>query len=308
MLRPCATCSTSGEHAVSGERLAPLRLATRGSRQALGQSGAVAEAITTATGRPVELTPVETTGDVRLDVPLHVIGGQGVFVKEVQRAVLDGRADLAVHSAKDLPSAAADGLVVAAFCERRDPRDALVGAALGALAEGCTVATGSVRRRAQLGRARPDLQFAELRGNIDRRLSKIPDGGAIVMAVAALDILGLTDRIAQILDVDEFVPAVGQGCVAVECRIDDPSTREALAAIDHATTRHDVEVERAFLAELGSGCSLPVGAHACEGTLRTFLADLDTGVSVSDELALPGGAADLDIARAAATAAHRALS
>ena len=293
---------------VSGDRPAPLRLATRGSRQALGQSGAVAEAITAATGRGVELVAIETTGDVRLDVPLHVIGGQGVFVKEVQRAVLDGRADMAVHSAKDLPSAPADGLVVAAFCERRDPRDVLVGGRLDALAEGSTVATGSVRRRAQLRRVRPDLQFQELRGNIDRRLSKIPDGGAIVMAAAALDILDLTDRIAQILDVDEFVPAVGQGCVAVECRADDASTRDTLGAIDHAATRHDVEVERAFLAELGSGCSLPVGAHVRSSTLWTFLADLDTGLSVHDEIDLAGDATDHDIARSAATAAYEALS
>ena len=256
----------------------------------------------------VDLVTIETTGDVRLDVPLHVIGGQGVFVKEVQRAVLDGRADVAVHSAKDLPSAPAEGLVIAAFCERRDPRDALVGSTLDALVEGCTVATGSVRRRAQLRRVRPDLQFAELRGNIDRRLSKVPDGGAIVMAVAALDILGLTDRIAEALDVDEFVPAVGQGCVAVECRVGDAATREALAAIDHPPTRHDVEVERAFLAELGSGCSLPVGAHVRAGTLWTFLADLDTGLSVSDEIALPGGAADLELARTAARTAHGVLS
>ncbi len=253
------------------------------------------------------MVTIETTGDIRLDVPLHVIGGQGVFVKEVQRAVLDGRADLAVHSAKDLPSAPADGLEVAAFCERRDPRDALVGRTLESLPNGCTVATGSVRRRAQLRRVRPDLDFAELRGNIDSRLSKIPDGGAIVMAVAALDILGLTDRIAELLDVDEFVPAVGQGCVAVECRTDDEPTRAVLGAIDHAITRHDVEVERAFLAELGSGCSLPVGAHVRAGRLWTFLADLDTGVSVSDEIELPGGAADLEIARAAARAAHGAL-
>jgi hydroxymethylbilane synthase len=305
---PCATCSTSGERAVSGDSRLPLRLATRGSRQALGQSGAVAAAITSATGRVVDLVAIETTGDVRLDVPLHVIGGQGVFVKEVQRAVLDGRADLAVHSAKDLPSAPADGLVIAAFCERRDPRDALVGARLDALGDGCTVATGSVRRRAQLSRARPDLQFAELRGNIDSRLSKIPDGGAIVMAVAALDILAMTERIAEVLDAEEFVPAVGQGCVAVECRFDDAATREALAAIDHAPTRHDVEVERAFLAELGSGCSLPVGAHVRAGTLWTFLADLDTGRSVSDQIELPGGAVDLEIARTAARAAHRALT
>lgn len=285
----------------------PLRLATRGSRQALGQSGAVASSITAATGRAVELVTIETTGDVRLDVPLHVIGGQGVFVKEVQRAVLDGRADLAVHSAKDLPSAPADGLAIAAFCERRDPRDALVGAALAALSPGSTVATGSVRRRAQLHRARPDLEFVELRGNIDSRLSKIPEGGAIVMAVAALDILGLTDRIDEALEIVEFVPAVGQGCVAVECRADDAATREVLAAVDHAPTRHDVEVERAFLAELGSGCSLPVGAHVRAGTLWTFLADLDTGRSVSDEIELPGGGADIEIARVAARTAHGAL-
>jgi len=285
----------------------PLRLATRGSRQALGQSRAVASAITSATGREVALVTIETTGDVRLDVPLHQIGGQGVFVKEVQRAVLDGRADLAVHSAKDLPSAPADGLTLAAFCERRDPRDALVGVDLASLAEGCTVATGSVRRRAQLRRVRPDLRFAELRGNIDSRLSKIPDGGAIVMAVAALDILDLNDRIAGILAVDEFVPAVGQGCVAVECRAADEVTHTVLSAIDHPITRHSVEVERAFLAELGSGCSLPVGAHVAGNTLWTFLADLDTGVSVSDEIELPGGPADLEIARMAAHAARRAL-
>jgi hydroxymethylbilane synthase len=268
----------------------------------------VAASITAATGRPVELVTIETTGDVRVDVPLHQIGGQGVFVKEVQRAVLDGRADLAVHSAKDLQSAQADGLVLAAFCERRDPRDALVGADLASLAEGRTVATGSVRRRAQLRRVRPDLNFSELRGNIDSRLSKIPDGGAIVMAVAALDILDMTDRIAETLAVRDFVPAVGQGCVAVECRDDDVATLEDLRAIDHAETRHAVEVERAFLAELGSGCSMPVGAHVASGTLWTFLADLDTGVTVSDEIALPGGAADAEIARNAARDAHRALS
>lgn len=293
---------------MSEDSLPPLRLATRGSRQALGQSSAVAAAITAATGRPVDLVTIETTGDVRVDVPLHEIGGQGVFVKEVQRAVLDGRADLAVHSAKDLQSAQAEGLALAAFCERRDPRDALVGADLASLADGCTVATGSVRRRAQLRRVRPDLHFSELRGNIDSRLSKIPDGGAIVMAVAALDILGLTDRIAEVLAIREFVPAVGQGCVAVECRDDDVATLEALRAIDHPETRHAVEVERAFLAELGSGCSMPVGAHVASGTLWTFLADLDTGVTLSDEIALPGGAADAEIARTAARTAHRALT
>ncbi len=287
----------------------PLRIATRGSRQAMAQSSAVAAALRAATGRDVELVEVNTTGDIRADVPLHTMGGQGVFVKEVQRAVLDGRADLAAHSAKDLPSTPADGLLIAAFTERRDSRDALIGSTLENLADGAVVASGSVRRRAQLRRVRPDLAFAELRGNIDKRLSKIPDGGAIVMAVAALQILELTDRIAEVLGVDEFVPAVGQGCVAIDCRSDDADTIAALAHIDHAATRHRVEVERAFLAELGSGCSLPVGGHVADGVLHTFLADVDAGVSVSDQIELSGSIdVDLDLARAAAASAHRAVS
>lgn len=255
-----------------------LRLATRGSAQATAQSTVVAEALMTAhPGLEVRLVFVETLGDQRADVPLHQMGGQGVFVKEVQRAVLDGHADLAVHSAKDLPSVTAEGLHLAAFCERRDPRDAMVGAALHDLPEGATVATGSVRRRALLTAMRPDLQFVELRGNIHTRLSKLPDGGALVMAVAAMQILGLTDRIAQALPVDPFVPAPGQGCVAIECRMGDPATAALLSAIDHAPTRLAVSAERAFLAELGTGCSLPVAAHAVEGTVHGFLADPHTG-------------------------------
>ncbi len=287
----------------------PLRIATRGSRQALAQSNAVADALRSVTGRSVELVEVNTTGDIRADVALHTMGGQGVFVKEVQLAVLDGRADLAAHSAKDLPSTPAEGLVIAAFTRRRDARDALIGSTLTDLGEGATVASGSVRRRAQLRRRRPDLVFAELRGNIDTRLSKIPDGGAIVMAVAALQILQMTERISEMLTIDDFVPAVGQGCVAVECRPDDIETLRALGAIDDAATRHDVEVERAFLAELGSGCSLPVGGHVAAGVLHTFLANVDTGVSVGDQIRLTGTtAADLELARAAASSAHQAVS
>jgi hydroxymethylbilane synthase len=287
----------------------PLRLATRGSRQALGQATAVADALSAATGRPVELVEIATTGDIRADVPLHTMGGLGVFVKEVQRAVLDGRADLAAHSAKDLPSATADGLFIGAFTERRDPRDALIGSTLAGLANGAMVASGSVRRRAQLQRVRPDLEFAELRGNIDTRLSKIPADGAIVMAVAALQILEMTDRITETLSIEEFVPAVGQGCVAIECRSDDADTSAALAAVDHEATRHAVEVERAFLAELGSGCSLPVGGHVVEGRLHTFLANLESGVSVSDQIELAGPIeADLATAQAAAASAHAAVS
>ena len=250
-----------------------LRLATRSSLQAKTQSQHVADSI--RIHRPdveVEFVFVDTTGDQRADVPLHEIGGQGVFVKEVQHAVLDGRADAAVHSAKDLPSENITGLSIAAFTARRSPHDALVGRSLDELELGATVATGSVRRRAQLAALRPDLSFVELRGNIPTRLDKIPTDGAIVMAVAALEVLGLTDRIAQVLDIELCVPMVGQGCVAVEARTDDAAIRDLLRHIDHAETRRAVEAERAFLAELGAGCSLPVAAHLdTHGVFHAFM-------------------------------------
>lgn len=283
-----------------------LRIATRASAQARTQAELVADLLRGA-GHTTELVFVETYGDrTQADgTPLHSIGGQGVFVKEVQRAVLDGRADLAVHSAKDLPTEQAPGLALAAFTERRSAADALVGRSLVGLPAGATVATGSVRRRAQLGRARPDLQFVELRGNIHTRLEKVPDGGSIVMAVAALEILGLTDRIAEQLDPAEFVPAVGQGCVAVECRQGDDRVRDALDPIDHATTRREVLIERAFLAELGSGCALPVGAHVDGPKLYTFLANDTTGIAVSETVELSGELdTDLERARDMARAAH----
>lgn len=283
-----------------------LRLATRGSAQATAQAQAVADALMAShRGLAVELVFVETLGDQRTDVPLHQIGGQGVFVKEVQRAVLRGDADLAAHSAKDLPSVQADGLHIAAFCERRDARDALVGASLDDLPQGATVATGSVRRRALLHAVRPDLQFVELRGNIHTRLSKLPEGGALVMAVAAMQILGLTDRIAELLPVDQYVPAPGQGCVAVECRADDTATAALLAAVDHAATRAEVEAERAFLAELGTGCSLPVAAHAAGDLLRGFLADPDSGRSVRGDVVLPVDGAERSAAAATLAAGLR---
>jgi hydroxymethylbilane synthase len=292
---------------------APVRLATRGSPQARTQAEAVA-AVLAERGVAAELVLVETTGDRRLDVPLHTIGGQGVFVKEVQQAVLDGRADAAVHSAKDLPSESHPALRIAAFTARRDPADALIGRRLAELAPGAIVASGSVRRRAQLRDVRPDLRFVELRGNIARRLSQIPEHGAIVMAVAALQILGQTERIAERLDPTRFVPAVGQGCVAVEARADDDATRRVLAAVDHAPTRHAVEVERAFLAELGSGCSLPVGGHVAGGVLHVFLAADDGGDddgahrSVRDAVALAGDDEDAERARRAARAALGAVA
>ena len=253
-----------------------LRAATRGSALARWQTAHVADLL----GEPVEVVVVETTGDRRQDVPIWEMGGRGVFVKEVQAAVLEGRADIAVHSAKDLPSETPDGLVIGAVPQRGDPRDALVGSRLDDLPAGALVATGSVRRRAQLAALRPDLTFAGLRGNIDTRLGKAADFDAVVMAAAALQRLGRESHVAEVLDVDVLVPQVAQGALAVECRVDDERAREALARIEHEPSRRAVDAERAFLAQLGGGCDLPVGAYAeVDGgggvRVRGLLASLD---------------------------------
>jgi hydroxymethylbilane synthase len=267
-----------------------IRIATRGSALALWQAHHVAGLLCAAHGIPdtdVELVVVSTTGDRRTDVPLHTIGGQGVFVKEVQQAVLEGRADLAVHSAKDLPSAPTPGLRLAAMPERGDPRDALVGRSLDQLDEGATIATGSVRRRAQIAHLRPDLQFVELRGNIQTRLERIPDGGAIVMAVAALQRLGIEDRIAQAIDVEVMCPQVAQGAIAVECRDDASGDGVAalLRAVAHEATERAVRLEQAFLRQLGTGCSLPVAAHQERSVSRfhTFVQGEQGRVHASSE-------------------------
>jgi hydroxymethylbilane synthase len=253
-----------------------LRAATRASALARLQTDLVAAAL----GEPVEPVVVQTMGDQRTDVAIWEMGGQGVFVKEVQAAVLDGRADFAVHSAKDLPSESPDGLVIAAIPEREDPRDALVGSTLEGLPVGARVGTGSVRRRAQLAWARPDLTFAGLRGNIDTRLAKAREFDAIVVAAAALRRLERTFVIDELLDPSIVLPQVGQGALAVECRADDVVVRDALAGIDHALSRRAVEAERAFLREIGEGCQLPVGALAVVGngdrlTLTGMIASLD---------------------------------
>ena len=249
-----------------------LRAATRRSPLARWQAERVRTLMEAAhPGLTVELVGLETEGDQRLDVPISAIGGKGVFAKEVQQAVIDGRADFAVHSAKDLPAVTVAGLALAAVPERGDPRDALAGASLDQLAPGATVATGSQRRRVQLARLRPDLQFVELRGNMATRLSKIPEGGAIVAAAVALERLGLGDRIAERFDVDQLVPQVGQGALAIECRADDADTQALLAVIEHGPTRRKIDAERAFLVELGGDCDLPAGAHA------RFVEDADDG-------------------------------
>jgi len=252
-----------------------LRAATRGSELALWQARHIASLLE----EPVEEVVVETAGDKNHDTPIWEIGGRGVFVKEVQTAVLEGRADFAVHSAKDLPALGVPGLVLAAVPERGDARDALVGRTLEELPAGARVATGAVRRRAQLASLRPDLTFAGIRGNVDTRLRKATQFSAVMMAAAALQRLGRIEQAAELLDPRVVVPQVAQGALAVECREDDDGIREKLAAIEHGPSRRAVDAERAYLAELGGGCDLPVGAHAqvIDGTIRmtAVLATLD---------------------------------
>lgn len=266
--------------------MADLRAATRGSPLALWQTRHVAALL----GRPVEEVVVSTVGDRQTDVPIHTMGGKGVFVKEVQAAVLDGRADFAVHSGKDLPAETPDGLVLVAVPARADARDALVGATWTDLPTGARVATGSVRRRAQLAWHRPDLVFSELRGNIQTRLGKLESGGfdAIVMAAAAIDRLGLdlTPTVDR-LDPAVMVPQVAQGALAIECRSDDAGAVAALAAVEDAPTRTVVDAERAFLSELGGDCDLPAGAHAvlaADGSIEMvgMLASLDGRVLIRE--------------------------
>ena len=263
-----------------------VRAATRSSALARRQTSIVAELLASTCDAAIEVVEVSTVGDRRSDTPIAEMGGKGVFVKEVQAAVLDGRADIAVHSAKDLPSSTPEGLVLAAVPRRGDPRDALVGCRLADLPTGATVATGSVRRRAQLAWMRPDLAFAELRGNIATRLEKAAGFDAIVMATAAVHRLGLEPEVLDVLDPDVFVPQVGQGAIAVECRRDDRETLRMLAGIEHDPSRSAVDAERAFLAELGGDCDLPAGAHATDAggslELTGLLAAPDGQVLVRD--------------------------
>ncbi len=258
-----------------------IRIATRGSELARWQADHVASAIRAAhPGTDVELVVVSTEGDRRQDVPLSEIGGKGVFVKEIQRAVLDGRADLAVHSAKDLPAVGPAELSIVAVPERADPRDALVGVALVALPQGGRVATGSRRRAAQLRALRPDLEIRGLRGNIATRLAKADEHHAVVVAVAALQRLGLDDRIADVLSVDEMCPQVGQGTLAVE-GLPGSAAAALVSVMDHAPSRRCLEAERAFLGELGGDCDLPAGAYAeVDDDQIVLRAVLDSGAGV----------------------------
>ncbi|MEU7927085.1 hydroxymethylbilane synthase [Micromonospora sp. NPDC049801] len=246
---------------------APLRLGTRGSTLAMAQSGQVAEAVTAATGRPVELVEVVTAGD-RSSAPVHRLG-VGVFVSALRDALTAGTIDFAVHSYKDLPTAAAGGLHIAAVPPRQDPRDALIargGQTLAELPPGATVGTGALRRIAQLHALGLQLEVTPIRGNIDTRLARVlgPDADldAVVLARAGLARIGRADVITETLDPMLMLPAPAQGALAVECRVDDQDLVELLGTLDHAPSHAAVIAERALLATLEAGCSAPVAAYA----------------------------------------------
>jgi hydroxymethylbilane synthase len=245
-----------------------LRLATRGSALALAQSTIVADALrATDPTVEVEFVQVQTEGDTDRTSPLRVIGGRGVFVRAVEDALLNGEADIAVHSLKDVPTVIPSGLTIAAALERGDPRDAFVASGARRLADlpkGAKVGTSSQRRAALLSALRPDLDIVDLRGNVDTRLRRVADGDldAVVLAAAGLDRLGRLGEATQLFEAMEFLPAPGQGVIAVECRTDDEATRGLLWGIDHTATRVAATAERGFLSALGTGCALPVAAYA----------------------------------------------
>jgi hydroxymethylbilane synthase len=262
-----------------------LRIGTRGSRLALVQSNWVKERIeTTHPDVRVALVTIKTTGDTILDSPLSKVGGKGLFVKEIEEALIRGEIHLAVHSMKDVPAVLPEPLILTAYPEREDPRDAMISvrySSVDQLPEGGLVGTSSLRRSSQLLQKRPDLHVESLRGNVDTRLRKLEEGkyDAIILAVAGLTRFGLEHRITGVLPTAWMLPAVGQGALGIEVRREDHKTRRLLTFLDHRATREAVLAERAFLKELEGGCQVPIGALAVlkgeELRLEGMVAELD---------------------------------
>lgn len=245
-----------------------IRIGTRGSMLALQQSGMMKAALEKL--RPdisVELQIIKTTGDKITDVPLAKVGGKGLFVKEIEDALLDGSVDLAVHSMKDVPAVLPEGLQIGAVPEREDPRDALIirrGKDIGDLPNGAVIGTSSLRRSAQILKLRPDFEVRMLRGNLETRLRKLDEGqyDAIILAAAGLRRMGWQDRITMFLDPEQFVPAIGQGALGIETRIGDEKIAKILEPLNHPQSASAVRAERSLLKELEGGCQVPIGGHA----------------------------------------------
>jgi hydroxymethylbilane synthase len=279
-----------------------LRLGTRGSPLALAQASMVRLAIASAHGfgpERIELKVIRTTGDRIQDRPLAEAGGKGLFTKEIEEALLAGGIDLAVHSSKDMPTVLPAGLVLAAFLEREDPRDAFVSRkakSLAELARGAVVGTASLRRQALVKRKRPDLSVVPLRGNVETRLRRLDEGvaDATLLALAGLKRLGIADVATTVLDLDAFLPAVGQGAVGIETRTDDARTRTLLDPVNHADTASALAAERAFLAVLDGSCRTPIAGHATvsAGHLRFRGMILKPDGSEAFETTRAGGVAD----------------
>jgi hydroxymethylbilane synthase len=272
-----------------------FRIGTRGSPLALVQAQEVRARLARALGAKVEdiaLVIIRTSGDTIQDRPLAEAGGKGLFTKEIEEALLDRRVDLAVHSAKDMPTISQPGLMLAACLEREDPRDVFISRkakSLQDLTQGANLGTGSLRRQAIAKRLRPDLRVTPLRGNVETRLRKLDEGqvDATILALAGMKRLKLTEHATRIMTAEEFLPACGQGAIGIESRSDEARVREALARIDHADTLIAVACERAFLAALDGSCKTPVGGHA------TVSGDT---VEFRGLIARPDGAAAHDIA------------
>jgi hydroxymethylbilane synthase len=244
-----------------------IRIGTRGSPLALAQARMVRDALLSRWREEIEIVTIRTSGDRIQDRPLSEAGGKGLFTKEIEEALLAGAIDLAVHSAKDMPTVLPDGLMLAACLPREDVRDAFISRKVERLRDlphGAVVGTASLRRQAMVKRLRPDISVVPLRGNVETRLRKLEAGevDATLLALAGLKRLGLADKATALLDVDEFLPAVGQGAITIEARADDARTRELLAKIDHADTSVALACERAFLGVLDGSCRTPIAGHA----------------------------------------------
>ncbi|MFQ5543435.1 MAG: hydroxymethylbilane synthase [Nitrospiria bacterium] len=260
-----------------------IKIGSRSSRLALWQADWV-QAQLQSKGISVEIIKIKTTGDKILDVPLSKVGGKGLFVKEIEEALLRHEIDIAVHSMKDVPGKLPDNLHIAAIPKREDPRDAIISfnsISLTELQKGATVGTSSLRRMSQLLAIRPDIQIVSLRGNLDTRLRKLDEGqfSAILLAAAGLHRMGWGERITEYLAPDHFLPAIGQGALGIECREEDPETNELIAFLNHPETATAVTAERAMLARLEGGCQVPIGGYATmtgdQVTLEGLVASLD---------------------------------
>jgi len=270
-----------------------LRIGTRASQLALWQANwTKSELEHRYPGIQVELVKIKTMGDKILDVPLAQVGGKGLFVKEIEEAMLRGEIDLAVHSMKDVPTEFPDGLGLVVTTMREDPRDAFIsdGITFRELRQGARIGTSALRRQAQLLKARPDLEMVIIRGNVETRIRKLKEDNldAVILAAAGMNRLGFSNLITELLDVDFSIPAIGQGALGLECRLDDHATIEALAFLNHADTAAAVAAERALLKRCEGGCQVPIAAHGTVNTtnltLVGFIASVDGRQTVRDSI------------------------